>query len=189
MGEQMLRTLLKPWVDQQPGPRPMQLSGGDGEADEEARLLAEPPFTLPTPEPVLMCAYDGGGMWRRAPSALTAADVRALPSWVTECVLRRIYVEPAAGLKLGFYLIPCDGLQAISKAKLSAPRILPMRKVQTFVAERLGLEESSEKSGQPAVQLVCNDVVVQPHMSLATVRQYVWKKGEDVELCYRMMSP
>jgi hypothetical protein len=164
----------------------MQTSGGDGdEAEEEARLLAEPPFTLPTPEPALICDYDNGGMWRHRPSSLTDQEWSELPSWVTDCVMKRIYCEPAAGLKMGFYLIPCDGLQTISKAKLSAPRILRMKKVQTFVAERLAMEQS-EKGG-PYVEIVCNDVVMQPHMSLATVRQFVWKDAnKDIELHYRI---
>ena len=112
------------------------------------------------------------------PTELCLVLAGLLPSWVTECVLRGVFTEPAMGLKLSFFLVPCEGMQPISKAKLSAPRILRMHKVLTYVEQRLGLDD--------ALQIVCNHVVVQPHMSLASVRQFVWKRTEDIELCYRL---
>ncbi|KAG0569341.1 hypothetical protein M758_6G079300 [Ceratodon purpureus] len=38
---------------------------------------------------------------------------------------------------------------------------------------------------KPVVEILCNDQVLPPEMSLATVRAYVWKKPEDLYLHYR----
>ncbi|KAK9691798.1 hypothetical protein RND81_09G220800 [Saponaria officinalis] len=40
---------------------------------------------------------------------------------------------------------------------------------------------------KPSVEILCNNQVLSPDMSLATVRAYVWKKPEDLVLHYRVM--
>ncbi|XP_021891204.1 WD repeat-containing protein 48 isoform X1 [Carica papaya] len=39
---------------------------------------------------------------------------------------------------------------------------------------------------RPAIEILCNNQVLSPDMSLATVRAYIWKKSEDLVLNYRM---
>ncbi|XP_021773067.1 WD repeat-containing protein 48-like [Chenopodium quinoa] len=41
---------------------------------------------------------------------------------------------------------------------------------------------------KPAIEILCNDQVLSPEMSLATVRAYVWKKSDDLVLNYRVMQ-
>lgn len=41
---------------------------------------------------------------------------------------------------------------------------------------------------RPAIEILCNNQVLSPDMSLATVRAYVWKKPEDLVLHYRVMQ-
>jgi WD repeat-containing protein 48 len=41
---------------------------------------------------------------------------------------------------------------------------------------------------KPVVEILCNDQVLPPEMSLATVRTYVWKKPEDLYLHYRTVT-
>ncbi|XP_074320865.1 uncharacterized protein LOC141657503 [Silene latifolia] len=41
---------------------------------------------------------------------------------------------------------------------------------------------------KPSIEVLCNDQVLSPDMSLATVRAYVWKKPEDLVLHYRVMQ-
>ncbi|KAJ3670938.1 hypothetical protein LUZ60_008364 [Juncus effusus] len=48
--------------------------------------------------------------------------------------------------------------------------------------------KSGAKSGKPkhAIEVLCNNQVLDPQMSLGTVRTYVWKKPEDLVLQYRI---
>ncbi|CAN1167975.1 WD repeat-containing protein 48 [Linum perenne] len=39
-----------------------------------------------------------------------------------------------------------------------------------------------------AIEILCNNQVLSPEMSLATVRTYIWKKPEDVILHYRIVQ-
>ncbi|XP_010546629.1 PREDICTED: WD repeat-containing protein 48 [Tarenaya hassleriana] len=39
---------------------------------------------------------------------------------------------------------------------------------------------------RPSIEILCNNQVLSPDMSLATVRAYIWKKPEDVVLNYRV---
>ncbi|CAA2969292.1 WD repeat-containing 48-like [Olea europaea subsp. europaea] len=41
---------------------------------------------------------------------------------------------------------------------------------------------------KPSIEILCNNQVLPPDMSLATVRAYVWKKPEDLVLNYRMLQ-
>ncbi|GAV64223.1 WD40 domain-containing protein/DUF3337 domain-containing protein [Cephalotus follicularis] len=41
---------------------------------------------------------------------------------------------------------------------------------------------------RPSIEILCNNQVLSPDMSLATVRAYVWKKPEDLVLNYRVIQ-
>ena len=36
------------------------------------------------------------------------------------------------------------------------------------------------------VEILCNDTPLDPSLSLATVSTFVWKRGDDVQLYYRL---
>ncbi|XP_010909218.2 uncharacterized protein [Elaeis guineensis] len=42
---------------------------------------------------------------------------------------------------------------------------------------------------KPSIEILCNNQVLSPEMSLATVRAYIWKKPEDLVLNYRVVQP
>ncbi|XP_031397171.1 WD repeat-containing protein 48 homolog isoform X2 [Punica granatum] len=42
---------------------------------------------------------------------------------------------------------------------------------------------------KPLIEILCNNQVLPPDMSLATVRAYIWKKPEDLVLNYRVVQP
>ncbi|KAL3646265.1 hypothetical protein CASFOL_011445 [Castilleja foliolosa] len=55
--------------------------------------------------------------------------------------------------------------------------------------------ESSFRSGlkpwqklKPSIEIMCNNQVLSPEMSLATVRAYIWKKPDDIILNYRVVQ-
>lgn len=57
------------------------------------------------------------------------------------------------------------------------------------------LGDSSLRSGlkpwqkrKPSIEILCNNQVLSPDMSLATVRTYIWKKPEDLVLNYRVVQ-
>ncbi|KAI3408238.1 WD_REPEATS_REGION domain-containing protein [Psidium guajava] len=41
---------------------------------------------------------------------------------------------------------------------------------------------------RPSIEILCNNQVLSPDMSLATVRAYIWKKPEDLVLNYRVVQ-
>ncbi|CAL5194671.1 unnamed protein product [Lathyrus oleraceus] len=41
---------------------------------------------------------------------------------------------------------------------------------------------------KPSIEILCNNQVLSPDMSLATVRAYVWKKSDDLVLNYRVVQ-
>ncbi|GKV40401.1 hypothetical protein SLEP1_g48053 [Rubroshorea leprosula] len=41
---------------------------------------------------------------------------------------------------------------------------------------------------RPSIEILCNNQVLSPDMSLATVRAYIWKKPEDLVLNYRIVQ-
>ncbi|XP_077218897.1 uncharacterized protein LOC143853064 [Tasmannia lanceolata] len=54
-----------------------------------------------------------------------------------------------------------------------------------------GTFRSGLKSWQklkPSIEILCNNQVLSPEMSLATVRAYIWKKPDDVVLNYRLVQ-
>ncbi|WOK91895.1 WD repeat-containing protein 48 [Canna indica] len=52
---------------------------------------------------------------------------------------------------------------------------------------RSGMMKPWQKS-KPSIEILCNNQVLSPEMSLATVRTYIWKKSEDLILNYRVMQ-
>lgn len=52
-------------------------------------------------------------------------------------------------------------------------------------AFRLG---SKPQKLKPTIEILCNNQVLSPEMSLATVRAYIWKKPEDLMLSYRVVQ-
>ena len=50
-----------------------------------------------------------------------------------------------------------------------------------YVANRLDLRGEPED----LVDIICAGTVCDPSSSLATVKEFLWKKGSDVELVYR----
>lgn len=52
-------------------------------------------------------------------------------------------------------------------------------------AFRLG---SKPQKLKPTIEILCNNQVLSPEMSLATVRAYIWKKPDDLVLSYRVVQ-
>ncbi|KAL4351908.1 hypothetical protein GQ457_06G019930 [Hibiscus cannabinus] len=184
----------------------------DGNAENDSMVY--PPFEFSTVSPPsIITEGSQGGPWRKKITELDATeDEKDFPSWVLDCVLNN-RLPPREHAKCSFYLHPCEGsaVQILTQGKLSAPRILRMHKVVNYVIEKLvldkpidsvstdgtyapglgGQSQSGSKPWQklrPSIEILCNNQVLSPDMSLATVRAYVWKKPEDLVLNYRVIQ-
>lgn len=165
--------------------------------------------------PSIISEGSHGGPWRKKLSFLDGTeDEKSLPSWCLDCLLHG-RLPPRENTKCSFYLHPYEGSisPVITQGKLSAPRILRINKVIIYVLERLVSERvpednlSMQSSGhhhtangsvksstkwqigtRPEVEIFCSQQMLRPEMSLATVRQYIWKKPDDLYLFYRVTS-
>ncbi|KAL1686443.1 hypothetical protein GGG16DRAFT_128688 [Schizophyllum commune] len=110
-------------------------------------------------------------------------DVRALeavaPMWLLEYLLmNRAPIPPP--VKLSFVLLPWpdkDGeklpdLLNTAQSKLTASRYLRVRKLVVHRAEE-------------TYEVLCNNVVLPLDMTLAQVRQYVWRQAAELVIYYR----
>ncbi|KAK8589383.1 hypothetical protein V6N12_023781 [Hibiscus sabdariffa] len=168
----------------------------DGNAENDSMVY--PPFEFSTVSPPsIITEGSQGGPWRKKITELDATeDEKDFPSWVLDCVLNN-RLPPREHAKCSFYLHPCEGsaVQILTQGKLSAPRILRMHKVVNYVIEKLvldkpidsvstdgtyapglgGQSQSGSKPWQklrPSIEILCNNQVLSPDMSLATVRAY-----------------
>lgn len=184
-------------------------------AENHSSLLC-PAFEFSTSSPPSIITEGAqGGPWRKKIMELDGTeDEKDLPSWCLDCLLHGRY-PPRENAKCSFYLHPYEGttVQVLSQGKLSAPRILRIHKVINYVLEKMVVEKPLDDGGtdsassaahtangagfrpsirvwqhksKPEVEILCNQQVLSPEMSLATVRQYVWKKPDDLYLFYRV---
>ncbi|CAG9956173.1 unnamed protein product [Clonostachys rosea f. rosea IK726] len=114
------------------------------------------------------------------------------PMWLGHLLLQNQvpYKDP---VKVSFVLHPLGDLPAIATAdgnnRLNANRMLRVKKILAYVAERIEkLPEEPEPDAlkpEEYLELYCNDQVLDPLMSLATLRTHVWKGGNDIVLHYK----
>ncbi|XP_074292701.1 uncharacterized protein LOC141619590 [Silene latifolia] len=206
--------------------RSMTHSRVEIDSNAENDSMVYPPFEFSAScPPSIITEGSQGGVWRKKTTALDGTeDEKDFPWWVLDCVVKN-RLPPRENTKCSFYLYPCEGspVQILTQGKLSAPRILRIQKVTTYVVEKMVLEkpldgavgeqpfapsltggplqnsvalgDGSFKSSlrpwqrlKPSIEILCNNQVLSPEMSLATVRAYVWKKPEDLVLNYRVMQ-
>ncbi|KAF4447646.1 hypothetical protein F53441_8850 [Fusarium austroafricanum] len=115
------------------------------------------------------------------------------PMWLGDVLLQNImpFKEP---VKVSFVLYPMDdSLPAIASTdgnnRLNANRMLRVRKILSYVAERIEppLEEPEENLMRPEeyLELYCNEQLLSPVTTLATLRTHLWKGGNDIVLHYK----
>eukprot|EP00252_Welwitschia_mirabilis_P010612 TRINITY_DN2397_c0_g1_i1.p1 TRINITY_DN2397_c0_g1~~TRINITY_DN2397_c0_g1_i1.p1 ORF type:complete len:753 (+),score=154.85 TRINITY_DN2397_c0_g1_i1:499-2757(+) len=162
--------------------------------------------------PSIITEGSQGGPWRKKVTDLDGTeDEKDLPWWCIDCILNN-RLPARENAKCSFYLHPYEGTtaQVLTQGKLSAPRILRIQKVINYVLEKLVPDRTMDVSNsetpysvndpllrsnvrpwqpkpKPSVEILCNNQVLPPDMSLATVRAYVWKKPDDLYLYYRVL--
>ncbi|TPX70229.1 hypothetical protein SpCBS45565_g01958 [Spizellomyces sp. 'palustris'] len=160
-----------------------------------------PPLRLPPALPVLISIEESSeaatylDIYRGMVGAmgwveeLTRVE-KSLPPWVFETVVEGKPLTIKENSKLSFGLSPMDNMEELpgGNPRLSANRMLRIRKLSAYVIERLGLDVPSGLKPEEFVQIWCGEECLQPDMTLATVRHCVWKGGGEVGLKYRMKT-
>ncbi|KAK4999833.1 hypothetical protein LTR66_001217 [Elasticomyces elasticus] len=120
---------------------------------------------------------------------------KVAPMWLGECLLRN-QIPLKEIVKVSFVLEPWQGLlpsiAADGNNRLNANRMLRAKKILTYVAERIEPapppgEETPGDALRPEeyLELWCQNQVLPPTMTLATIRAHIWKGGGDVLLYYK----
>ncbi|KAL7614486.1 hypothetical protein Lser_V15G04995 [Lactuca serriola] len=181
---------------------PLSRPEADANVQSDSRVYPPFQFSIASP-PSIITESSQNGIWRKKITHLDGIEDDDFPRWVLDAVLLN-RMPPREHTKCSFYLHPFEGsaAQILTQGKLSAPRILRMHKVVNYVVEKMVLDKSSDtliSDGafapglkpwklKPSIEILCNNQVLAPEMSLATVRTYIWKKSEDLVLNYRIVS-
>ncbi|KAJ6518796.1 hypothetical protein C8R45DRAFT_1204129 [Mycena sanguinolenta] len=134
----------------------------------------------------------------------TAADMHALeeamPLWLVEYLLLHRMPGTPPQVKISFVLLPWIGkgsseeklpdLLNVQQSKLTASRYLRVRKLIAHVQEKLEKihpppPDAPRPRAEDLYEILCNDIVLPLDMSIAAVRQYVWRQGNELTMCYR----
>ena len=126
-----------------------------------------------------------------------------VPEWVAKCVLEGAY-PVSKQLKMSFALLPKrnSGLPPMGQSSLTAPRVLEVEKMLDYVIKRLrskGIEcekelvvytKGDDMGGKiftalpGQVILECDGHVVPSNFTMAAIRQWMWKKPENLRIEY-----
>ncbi|VFQ94405.1 unnamed protein product [Cuscuta campestris] len=188
----------------------------DSNADNDSAVYPPFEFSAVSPPSIITEGSQGGPWRKKITDLDGTEDEKDFPWWVLDCVLNNrlpprentkcsFYLHPCEG----------STVQIHTQGKLSAPRILRIHKVINYVIEKMVLDkpplDSLDSDGhfisggpgtavgdvafrglkswskiKPSIEILCNNQVLSPDMSLATVRGYIWKKAEDLVLNYRI---
>ena len=124
----------------------------------------------------------------------TDEEEALLPEWVVDVAAERYKVPDAP--KASFYIAEHPeeegrtdkkgGTRAITSGKVTAPRVLSVRKVCSYVVAKLGLDLDEDVAVEDAVEIFCDGKKLDPSWSLATVREHVWRRGDDLRVTFRV---
>ncbi|CAD5175681.1 unnamed protein product [Musa acuminata subsp. malaccensis] len=119
-----------------------KLEVDDGAENSKSGMLPSFEFSTVSP-PSIITEGSHGGPWRKKITDLDGTeDEKDLPWWCINCVLNG-QLPQRENTKCSFFLLPCEGstVPVITQGKLSAPRILRMNKVISYVMEKMVLDK------------------------------------------------
>jgi len=158
-----------------------------------------PVLRLPSGTKVILQEETSGGIANlyRGTVETVGVDVDIIkekaPMWLGDVLLTNT-IPPKDPVKVSFVLHPWqDTLPSLATAdgnnRLNANRMLRVRKILAYVAERIDPEydENNTEALKPEeyLELYCNEQLLPNTMSLATLRAHIWKGGNDVVLHYK----
>ncbi|OCK75308.1 WD40 repeat-like protein [Lepidopterella palustris CBS 459.81] len=116
---------------------------------------------------------------------------KVAPVWLADVLLLNQTPQKEV-VKVSFTLEPYQNLlpsiASDGNNRLNANRMLRARKILSYVAERIEpMSENQEEAMNPEeyLELYCQNQLISPTMTLASIRAHVWRGGGDVALYYK----
>ena len=176
-------------------------SPGRGKAAAKTKQV-DWPFSFKNNPCIITTTYNGEWFRKRIDDLDGSETIDVIPEWVVSCVADS-QLPPGLDLKFSFHLMPAEDsdLPSLQQGKLLAPRILLISKVLNYVANKLSeqnveiihggnSEQDKQQKGVEAsdMELLCNGKLLTPEMSLAKVRQSIWKRSDDIIIQYQVKT-
>ncbi|XP_041360801.1 WD repeat-containing protein 48-like [Gigantopelta aegis] len=207
IGTSLLQALLEHW------PKAHLEDGQDGNGGEKTGNSGSV-FAVPGHTPVIFSEVGGRTLFRllcRDAGGETEQMLlnETVPPWVMDVVVQK---NVPKFNKIPFFLQPhaSTGIKPVKKDRLSASDMIQVRKVIEHVYDKV-LGQGSDSGSQTAngnsqdakegekdedlasiaeerLELLCNDVVLDPNMDLRTVKHFIWKQTGDLTLHYRPLA-
>lgn len=107
--------------------------------------------------------------------------INILPIWITQGLLMDKWPTIPSGARVGFSFQrhPDSNLPDVESTRFNATGSLRIQRISNFLKGLKGIPENLE------IELFCNDVALDPKMTLATVKARIWKNGKDVKFLYK----
>jgi WD repeat-containing protein 48 len=193
VAHQMLKTLFREW-------KRGFLSKKGMDVDHEKLLF---PFGDSRDTMVMVSGNSRSKPWKKSCCDMDGSE--DVPEWVVKCILEDEFVL-LKHLKISFVLVPQRGSQLppLGQSSLTAPRVLEVEKMVDYVLKRLrskGIachkeavmyKEENSRDGKELMTsegqliLTCDGAVVPGNFTLAAVRQWMWKKSENLRIEYNV---
>ncbi|KAH0382430.1 WD40 repeat-like protein [Aureobasidium sp. EXF-12298] len=115
---------------------------------------------------------------------------KVAPMWLGDALLRN-QIPLKDLVKISFVLEPWQNvlpsIAADGNNRLNANRMLRARKILGYVADRIEPAQDPATAMPPEeyLELYCNNQLIPPRMTLATIRTHIWRGGGDVLLHYK----
>ncbi|KAI6912695.1 WD40 repeat-like protein [Hortaea werneckii] len=172
-------------------------------------LPAETPVLKPPPNTTILIQEDrpeAGGVADLFEGTVSSLGEqcdqleRSAPMWLAEVLLRN-QVPFKDIVKISFVLEPWQGTLPVvatdGNNRLNANRMLRAKKILAYVAERIepappaapsGDEEADAEAAlkpEEYLELWCQNQIIPPTMTLASIRSQIWRGGGDILLYYK----
>ncbi|KAA8494169.1 WD repeat-containing protein 48 [Porphyridium purpureum] len=203
LGEHVLRALFSRWRKAYLGSAPSLAAVSDQDLPPNSTGTGTlPAYEMPADVSVVVTEDRNPVAFtviRRRLDQIEVAEISYFPSWVVECVRDNKPMGKETP-KLTFLLQPAENspLPKLVQNKLTAPRVLRVRKVKAYVSKELGRESGNTgtTTGGPAdkaalipdeseIEIICNEQVLDDSMSLVSIKHFIWRSPSDLELAYR----
>jgi len=116
-----------------------------------------------------------------------------IPIWVAECLLLN-KIPPSKLPNISFILISANERQLpqLKNPRLNGPRWVKLKKLSEHIVTKLMLRFSTttepEIKVQNCIEILVNNKVLSPDITLGTVKAFLWKNGDEIKCIYRLRS-
>ncbi|XHG04749.1 hypothetical protein AWENTII_007995 [Aspergillus wentii] len=127
---------------------------------------------------------------------------KSIPQWLADLLLKN-QAPQKDPIKIAFTLKPYDDLLPpvvkpdgpvnngnTNNSRLNANRMLRAKKILAYITERIdppNPDEPEEDAMKPEeyLDLYCQNMLIPPNMTLATIRTHIWRSSGDMVLLYK----